>query len=143
MSEELQFTQDEIRSLIRPRVYRIMKDLSKISRYAIQAFYDDYEPEYYERCFGLKDLFSVSTKEIKNGYQLTFHYDAEYVQNKEHHGHGSTDGYQWAFETAFVYGQHGGDKYYGHLKEAVPIMTPSPWNIITSYVNKTYRKLLH
>lgn len=117
-------TDKQIREILKPRLYAVMKGLSEVSKFAIDNFYSDYEPWVYRRVYGLKNLFTISKKEIPKGYLLTYEYNADNIFNKPHHGD-----YEWAFDTAFIHGMHGEPRGFA----PVPVSKP-PWNIITEFV---------
>lgn len=140
----------DLKKIIRQDANKIIKETVKVSRNAISNFYADYSPYKYHRVYGLKNPFYIKTKEIDNGYNITFTYASAYIHGHEHAYNG---GYPSViFYGPFLQGFHGGpvkegDDWYwamGHggkpyLKAGTinyydaPQMEPSPWEIISDF----------
>lgn len=130
MSKKSKYINDkDLYELLKPYAYKVFKDLSNESYRVIEKFYNDYTPTYYQRTYGMKNLFKPSLKRIKNGYRVKFIYSSEYLTTE----HRDNDA---VFNGSFVYGWHGGKYAWGHLKEKTPRTTPSPWRLLLSYVKE-------
>lgn len=118
-----------IHEMLKPYAYKILKDLSYESHRVIDDFYGGYGPIMYQRTFGMKNLFKPEMKKIKNGYEIVFTYSTDYLTTD----HRSNEA---VFDGSFIQGWHGGKYAWGHLKESVPRMEPSPWKSLELYVMK-------
>lgn len=125
--------EDIVYEILKPYAYKVFKDLAKQSRYVIQEFYKNYQPKFYERTYNLRKstLFNPSIKRTKTGYNVEFVYSVDNLIGD----HRSNDD---VFETSFVYGWHGGKYAWGHEKQYVPRMIPSPWMSLELFV-KSYK----
>lgn len=116
-----------IHKMLKPYAYKVFKDLSLESHRVIDAFYGGYSPVIYQRTFGMKNLFKPEMNKIENGYEITFTYSTDYLTTE----HRSNED---VFVGSFVYGWHGGQYAWGHLKQHVEQMQPSPWRTLEMYV---------
>ena len=135
MSKSKYLSDDQINAILNRAATNAINDISRVSYEAISKFYSDYTPEMYHRVYGLKNLFKVDTKRSPGRIIVTFTYSADMVQG----WHRSRED---AFETAFIYGKHGGDYAWGHLKKTVPVTYPSPWETIVKYVRYNYKVVI-
>lgn len=107
------------------------KDMIEISHSVIEEFYNDYSPAQYQRVWGFigggNYLYKPSIKKIKDGYRVEFIYSDEYMTGE----HRSTE---WAFDTGFLHGMHGGRFAWGHEESNIPYTNPSPYNQILNFV---------
>lgn len=137
MASQSKYLNDkELHELLKPYAYKAIKDLSEVSHSAIQQFYDDYTPgtyvksglpeDIYKRTFGIKNMFKSEMKRTSKGYDVIFTYSPHYFTTQ----HRSDEA---VFSHSFLEGLHGGAYYYGHMKDFIPSMTPSPWDIISSF----------
>lgn len=120
---------------VKKTTYQISKKLSNAIYEAISYFYDDYDPRYYHRVYGLKNLFRISTVKTPTGKKLVFDFAADYITGV----HNSPED---AFESSFVYGWHGGEYAWGHKKPHVERTLPSPWAKIIRYLNENYERMM-
>ena len=116
-----------ILEILKPYAYKVFKDLSLMSHRVIDDFYGGYQPKMYQRTFGMKNLFNPQMTKIKNEYEIIFTYSTDYLTT-EHRNN------EAAFVGSFVEGWHGGQYAWGHLKNNVPQMNPSPWKTLEDYV---------
>ena len=122
-------TQKEIQEIMRPYAYKAMKDLAEESHRVIDEFYRDYKPDIYTRTFGMRNLFMPKLYKIVNGYRVEFTYSSDFLTT-EHRDD------EAVFEGSFVHGWHGGKYAWGHIKDHVKRMWPSPWRQINIFVDK-------
>ena len=120
-----------IHEILKPYAYKVFKDLSLVTHRAIDEFYGGYQPEMYQRTFGMKNLFTPEMIQIDNGYRIEFTYATENLTTE----HRSNEA---VYVGSFQEGWHGGQYAWGRLKPKVPRMTPSPWRLIEDYV-RTYK----
>lgn len=132
MKKKSKYIDDEIiYEILKPYAYKVFKDLSETSHYVIDEFYRDYKPTLYRRTYGMKNLFFPKLTKTKNGYLVEFTYSPEYLTTE----HRSDED---VFCGSFIYGWHGGKYAWGSLKQNIPRMKPSPWDLLKLYV-KTYK----
>ena len=117
----------DVKAIMKKDVYKIMKEASRVSRDAIDTFYGDYQPEYYQRVYGLKDLFNIDLEENDGGYTLRYTYS---FANISGHTNPSV-----IFYGPFIQGYHGGPMRTGNGSVSAPQMSPSPWEIIEDFAN--------
>lgn len=130
----------QVKAIMKQDVYKIMKETSRVSRDAIDAFYGDYSPQYYQRVWGLKNLFDIDLSEKDDGYLLRFTYSYGHIG-----GHKNPS---VIFYGPFLQGYHGGpimeaDGYEydyrgkpvatGYHYNPAPQMQPSPWDRIKTF----------
>lgn len=127
-------SEEEIMELIKPRVERCKLDVQKVSYNAIHDFYTDYDPEYYNRSYGMYGILlnKITEHKIDNGIRVRFNYSYADIERPEHHGSVSA-----MFNADFVNGYHGGPRNLGngvYTWSPVPKMEMSPWDIIVNHV---------
>ncbi len=141
MSQISSEVMNDVKKIMKQDVYKIMKETSKVSRDAIDMFYGDYSPKYYQRVFGLKNLFNIDLGETDDGYTLKFTYSFSNVS-----GHANPS---IIFSGPFIQGFHGGpipeyeyeiDERGKHVVSNInynpaPQMAPSPWDLIEEFAN--------
>lgn len=106
-------SQDEIHELLKPLAEEIVNDVRTVAGIAINTFYADYTPFLYKRAFGFSNLakfyFDDVATETKDGYLLKFRFSADDVTVNPFERFGDGQGSpEWAFDTGFVHGYHGG-----------------------------------
>jgi hypothetical protein len=118
-----------IHEILKPYAYKVFKDLAAESHYVIEQFYEDYKkpPRVYQRTFGIKNLFKPKLEKTDKGYIVEFTYSVDYLTT-EHRSDNDV------FDGSFIHGWHGGKYAWGHLREDVPRMQPSPWKLLEIYV---------
>lgn len=90
---------------------------------AIEAFYDDYEPSWYERTYttysGSTGFESISKTVEKNdtGYLVGIDVGARFIKNDPYF-----DGAEWVFPRTFKKGIHG--------TEEIKVMKPTPLSLM-------------
>lgn len=119
----------EVYEILKPYAYKIVKDFAEASRNAIDKFYSDYDPIYYKRTWGMKNLFKPELKRIDGGYQITFTYSSEFFAGMHRNDNA-------VFEGSFVEGWHGGPAAWGgRPRKTNPKTSPSPWEMIEDFYN--------
>ena len=131
MSKSKYIDDQTIHDILKPYAYKVFKDLSNESHRVIDEFYSNYDPKYYKRTYGMKNLFTPEMIKLEDGYLIRFSYDADFLTTE----HRSNED---VFDGSFVHGWHGGKYAWGHLKEDTPRMKPSPWDTLRTYV-RTYK----
>ena len=127
---------DLIHDLLKPYAHKVVKDLAVESYNVIEHFYRDkvfndnttWKPALYQRTYGMKNLFREKMIKTDKGYTIEFTYSADYLTT-DHRSNADV------FDGSFVNGWHGGKFAWGHLKQETPRTYPSPWMLLTSYVN--------
>lgn len=132
MSKDKYIDDKTIHDLLKPYAYKVFKDLANESHRVIDDFYNDYDPDYYKRTYGMKNLFRPRIEKTEDGYYVEFTYSVDFLTTK----HRSDED---VFDGSFVHGWHGGKYAWGHnLRKEDPQMKPSPWDTLRTYV-RTYK----
>lgn len=152
MAKKSKYLKDtDLHKMLEPYVQKVVRDIGKINHSAIQQYYQDYTPgtyvksdnpkDIYERVFGMNKLYTSRIDKTNTGYDITFTFSSDNMTIKDNRNNEENN--EEAFRHSFLGGWHGGSKYYGNIKAFVPSMTPSPYDIIYSFVenyniNKRY-----
>lgn len=114
---------------------KITHEMSRAISEAISIFYADYDPIYYQRVFGLKNLFRVQFNNHTSKPKLVFDFSADYITGQ----HNSPDD---VFESAFLRGWHGGEYAWGHKKTHIARTLPSPYEQVLKYLNVNLERMV-
>ena len=124
MAKDRLLSDNEIKAILKEKAEEIVGKAKTYIDTAINAFYGDYTPHYYNRVPGFSNLANFSfdsvAEETSSGYLLTFSFDAgdvavnDFVMKIGDKEIVRPSSPEWAFDSGFVHGYHGGPKFPPH-----------------------------
>lgn len=120
----------------------IENEMQEQCQTAIEAFYNDYEPEYYNRLYALYDVYrtSVQADKTRNRVNVIIELNADFLTPPHKESQ-----VEHIYTSAFVKGAHGGIMSWGRLPHTsgVYVTKPAPLQRILTYLDSVgyYYKL--
>ena len=139
MEEINQILEDDLKQVVTD----ICTDIRKLSKSVIEGFYADYTPHYYNRKGSLKSVIPYYTiTPVEGGYEILAEWESADISNYHKYPHDA-----YVYNGPFLLGYHGGPHILSeksgvveetYLYTPAPQMSPSPWEILLSYIEKEY-----